>query len=113
MYVTQSVIFVSPVVVFCSAGCARSTPLSMMPMVVPRPSYVGFAAVKAAAPVSPTGMYGLSRGVPFPGAGWGVGLAAPSGDGGSIRRTSSRSTASTAGSAAACLALSMAMSTRT
>ena len=54
--VTQSVIFRSPVVVVASAGWSRSMPESTMPMVVPRPSQVGWAAVNCAAPVSPMGM---------------------------------------------------------
>ena len=61
--VTQSTIFRSPVVVFCSAGCSRSTPESMMPMVTPRPSHFGFCLTNLTAPVSFVGMYGLSAGV--------------------------------------------------
>ncbi len=67
--VTQSTIFRSPVVVFCSAGWPRSTPESMMPMVMPRPSAFGWSSTKSTAPVSKDGLYGFSAGVFFPGAG--------------------------------------------
>lgn len=61
--VTQSTILRSPVVVFCSAGCARSTPESRTPMVTPRPSAFGFFFTKSTAPVSKDGLYGFSAGV--------------------------------------------------
>lgn len=67
--VTQSTILRSPVVVFRSAGWARSTPESRMPMVIPRPSDFGFFATKSTAPVSKDGLYGFSAGVFLPGAG--------------------------------------------
>ena len=54
--VTQSTILRSPVDVVCRAGFARSTPLSTMAIVVPRPSQVGCAWTNWAAPVSPIGM---------------------------------------------------------
>ena len=41
-------------------------PVSTMPIVTPRPSQVGLAAVKAAEPVSWIGMYGFDRGSPRP-----------------------------------------------
>ena len=68
--VTQSTIFRSPVVVFCSAGWPRSTPESRMPMVTPRPSAFGWSSTKSTAPVSKDGLYGFSAGVFFPGAGY-------------------------------------------
>lgn len=67
--VTQSTILRSPVVVFCSAGWARSTPESRMPMVMPRPSAFGFFFTKSTAPVSKDGLYGFSAGVRRSGAG--------------------------------------------
>ncbi|CAM5384434.1 hypothetical protein SGLAM104S_03309 [Streptomyces glaucescens] len=67
--VTQSTILRSPVVVFCSAGCPRSTPESRMPMVMPRPSAFGWSSTKSTAPVSKDGLYGFSAGVSSPGAG--------------------------------------------
>ena len=66
--VTQSTILRSPVVVVCSAGWSRSTPESMTPMVTPRPSQVGLAALKSTDPVSLVGMYGFASGVDGPGA---------------------------------------------
>jgi hypothetical protein len=54
--VTQSTIFFSPVLVVFSDGWDRSTPLSMMPTVTPRPSNCGFCSTNWAAPVSPVGM---------------------------------------------------------
>ena len=66
--VNQSTIFRSPVDVVCSAGLSRSTPESMMPIVTPRPSHVGWAFLKATAPVSLVGMNGLTAGVSAPGA---------------------------------------------
>jgi hypothetical protein len=56
VYVTQSMIFGVPTVVTASAGWSSVTPVSRMPTVTPRPSHVGWAEVKAAAPVSPIGM---------------------------------------------------------
>ncbi len=61
--VTQSTIFRSPVVVFCSAGWPRSTPESRMPMVMPRPSAFGCSLTKSTAPVSKDGLYGFAVGV--------------------------------------------------
>ncbi|CAM5581122.1 hypothetical protein SCYAM73S_02558 [Streptomyces cyaneofuscatus] len=66
--VTQSTILRSPVVVFFSAGWPRSTPESRTPMVIPRPSAVGFFSTNSTAPVSKEGLYGLAAGVFLPGA---------------------------------------------
>ena len=72
-----------------------------MPIVTPRPSQVGFADLKATAPVSFVGMYGLLFGVDGPGP---VAATAGSAEGvlasGSLM-TSSRSRARTLASAAA------------
>ncbi len=67
--VTQSTILRSPVVVFWSAGLARSTPESRTPMVTPRPSAFGFFFTKSTAPVSKDGLYGFFAGVSLPGPG--------------------------------------------
>ena len=112
--VTQSTILRSPVVVVCSAGWSRSTPESMMPMVTPRPSHCGFAALKASAPVSFVGMYGFTAPVspPGPASVWACAavlapFGAASGAGSGSLMVSSRSTAATPGSVAALSALSV------
>jgi hypothetical protein len=50
VYVTQSTILRSPVLVTLVTGLSRSTPVSRMPIVVPRPSHVGCALTNCAAP---------------------------------------------------------------
>ena len=99
--VNVSTILRSPVDVRCSAGCARSTPLSRMPMVVPRPSQVGCWRLKTTEPVSLVGMNGLSSAVPAPGPPVTGGCFGPgwSGRTSGSGTTSSRSSASIDGSA--------------
>ena len=104
--VNQSTIFRSPVDVVCSDGWSRSTPESMMPIVTPRPSHVGWAFLKETAPISCVGMYGFTAGVSAPGgpadtAALVPRVAAPAGSGSGIGMTSLRSIAVTPGSAAA------------
>ncbi len=80
-------------------------------MVTPRPSQSRWADVKSVAPVSPVGRYGLSAGVPLPGAAGVLPLSVPdewscfrsspvTGDGSGILNVSFRSTARTEDSAA-------------
>ena len=83
--------FRAPVLVFVRLAWWRSTPVSTIPIVTLRPSHVGCAARNAAAWISPIGMYGLSFGVPAPGAGCGCAGWLASGDGsgsGTISSTS-------------------------
>ena len=96
--VTQSTILRSPVLVVCRAGWSRSTPESMTPMVMPRPSQVGLAFLKAIDPMSRVGMYGLSLGVPAPGAATAAAAAVPADSASGLGRgiDSLRSTARTA-----------------
>ena len=105
--VNVSTILRSPVEVFCSAGCARSTPLSRMPMVVPRPSQVGCWRLKTIEPVSRVGMNGLSSAVVAPGPPVTGGCFGPgwSGRASGSGTTSSRSSASIDGSATVCSTL--------
>src|SRR5262249_39797575 len=81
VYVTQSTILRSPVLVTLTTGLSRWTPRSRMPIVVPRPSQVGWASTNCAAPVSFVGRYGLTRGVSAPGGGCGDGFCEPVGGG--------------------------------
>src|SRR6476469_7779736 len=81
VYVTQSTIFRWPVLVTLTTGLSRSTPVSRMPIVVLRPSQVGWALTNCAAHVSFVGMYGLTRGVFASGGGCGVGFCDPVGGG--------------------------------
>src|ERR671913_204211 len=83
--VTQSTILRSPVVVVCSAGWSRSTPESMTPIVIPRPSHAGFASLKSTDPMSRVGMNGLSFGVLAPGPATAAALAVPDPPGAGLR----------------------------
>ena len=99
--VNQSTILRSPVLVFCSAGWARSMPESRMPIVTPRPSQALWPDLKATAPVSLVGMYGLSSGVLVPGPAAAAAAAEPLTSTSGSGTTSSRSAATTLSRAAA------------
>ena len=71
--VTQSTILRSPVLVVSRLGWSSEMPRSTIPIVTPRPSKVGLASANWAAPVSPVGMYALTRGVDADGGVCGVG----------------------------------------
>ena len=105
MAVTQSTILRSPVLVLASAGWSRSTPESSTPIVTPRPSASGCAPLKATAPVSCVGRYGLTGAVrefgPVHGVEPEAGRPAGSTCGSGTERVSSRSIACTPASLAA------------
>src|ERR687898_2684213 len=95
--VTQSTILRSPVVVVCSAGWSRSTPESMTPIVIPRPSHAWLASLKSTDPMSRVGMKGLSFGVLAPGPATAAALVVPDPSASGLGRgiDSLRSTATT------------------